>query len=149
MRGISDLEYLRFFLSYFFARLIRLTQPGSQFQFTEVTVGAIVACVTECHSEWIEQGTSQAGGNDESGGSSSSSSNSNGNGNGGGTDESLAASSCFLSYLVAWFYALSSVTHYDVGGMISETCVQALSNLAYKSRVLRWSIFFFFLFNYI
>lgn len=123
--------------------MIKLTQPGSQFQFTEETVGAIVVCVTECHSGWVEQGTSQAGGNGQSGSSS------NGNGSGGGGTDSLAASSCFLSYLVAWFYALSSVTHYDVGTMISETCVRALVHLVCKSRVLRWSILFFCFFFYI
>lgn len=85
LKEITDLEYLRFFLSHFFTRLINLSSAGSSFQFSMDLVESILESIKECHDAWIER-----------------------------DPDCMAASSSLFSYMLSFLYVLSSIVHYDL-----------------------------------
>ena len=133
LKGIRSAEYLRFFLNYFFSQLIKLCASNQEFRYSMATVTMVAEVIKECHDVWVlaPSAGSRTANTAETVDPDDAVSTSD--------IDCLAISSSFFSYLLAWFYALSNIKHYNIGPDLPQACADSLVNLVSISATLRKS----------
>lgn len=133
LKGIRSAEYLRFFLNYLFSRLIKLCASNQEFRYSMATVTMVAEGIKECHDVWVlaPSAGSRTANSVETVDPDDAVST--------GDIDCLAISSSFFSYLLAWFYALSNIKHYNIGPDLPQACADSLVNLVSISATLRKS----------
>lgn len=116
------MEYLRFFLNYYFTHLLKLCTPvlasatsPSAFQFNQEAVELVARGMCKCHETWV--------------------------GSGGTAEYCLAGSSAFFCYLLAFFYGLFGSGQTGTS-FVASVCVESLTTMVREPVALRLNAVF-------